>query len=137
MKWKYLLKKHSTKLLALSAIVLIYAFWNKLLGNNEVSVNKEGLTPGVNHSFVANTLWDSMKISGTNEDEIFFQLNGLSKEDLKQVFIEFGDKDYLPMIGGESTFLGMPQNLTYILKQELDGDDLLNMQELWNGTGLW
>lgn len=136
MKWKYLLKKHSSKLIALSAIVLIYAFWNKLLGNNEVSLNKELLTPGVNHTFVANTIWDSMKIAGTLEDEIFFQLNGLSKEDLKKVFVEFGDKDYNNMIGGEGWF-GMPQNLTFILKQELGGDDLLNMQQIWNGTGLW
>tara|TARA_B110000037_G_C17014906_1_gene462854 strand:- start:438 stop:851 length:414 start_codon:yes stop_codon:yes gene_type:complete len=137
MNYTYFLKKHSSKVLALSAIVLIYAFWDKILSDKGVDYNVDDLTPGVNHFMVANTLWSSMKISGTNHEEIMSQLRGRSDADLLKIFEEFGLKDYNSLTGRVDTWFGVKHNLVYILKQELDGDDLLDMQVIWNGTHLW
>lgn len=70
---------------------------------------------------------------GTNEDELFNSLKNLTKAQLKQVYKSFGTYAYE---GWGKWASGADIDLFGWYKQELSGDDLQKMREIWSKTDL-
>jgi hypothetical protein len=81
-----------------------------------------------------------MSIAGTEENELFSSLIGVSAENLVKVKEAFGTKKYNSLTGtGPSLFnfyVAYPKDLFGWYKGELNDELLARMQAVWDPTGL-
>lgn len=83
---------------------------------------------------IANRLYYAMADIGTNEDLLFDSLKNLTAQQLIMVYNAFGTRSYA--FSGNWFGLGYPLDLFGWFNQELSGNDLNNMKQLWAKTGL-
>lgn len=87
-----------------------------------------------NAADIAERQMQAMGHFGTDIDLLFGDLMGLSKSQLKKVFEEFNYKPYL--WGNRVTGIGRDKNLFEWYKEELSGDDIEAMREIWEKSEL-
>jgi hypothetical protein len=85
---------------------------------------------------IASRLWNSMKVYGTDEEEVFNLLNGKSTEQLQHIYNAFGQKRY-EKISGVDGAMGGKHDLVVILKNEFNGNNLRRIKNMFKHTGLW
>jgi hypothetical protein len=89
---------------------------------------------------IAEIQYKSMSIAGTEENELFSSLIGVSAENLVKVKEAFGTKKYNSLTGtGPSLFnfyVAYPKDLFGWYKGELNDELLARMQAVWDPTGL-
>ncbi len=74
---------------------------------------------------------------GTEEKEIFESIEGLNPNDLIELYNIFGEKEYaFGTYQGEMALIGNKLNLLQWYNEELSGEDLAKMREIWKKTGL-
>ncbi len=87
---------------------------------------------------IADMQFEAMNAWGTDEDKLFDSLNGLNTEELKQVAKDFGVRSStiqaLPSIW---TPISKKRNIFEWYTEELSGNALGRMKEVWKNTTLW
>jgi hypothetical protein len=102
---------------------------DKLLDGLEANKKNFTKNPDYYRQVAAQTL-DAMQGFGTDEETLFSVVKGLNKDELTQVFIEFGEPFTLGLSG---TFYA---NLARWYKDELSASDYNKMKIIWSKTDL-
>lgn len=142
--WLTLIYKYKKPLIIIGLIlvaVLVFYFWKRKTDSQkaigDLTVDKENLTITNNQALViAENLLGAMNRYGTDEKTIIENLKTLRKDDMLLVMKAFGVRPYngagLATRGYEKKFLATDLNLIGWLKEELDGDDLDQVANIFN-----
>lgn len=134
--WLALLLKYKKPLIiigVIAVVALVVWFWKRKTDSQkaigDLTVNKDNLTITENQAtIIAENLLGAMNRYGTDEKTIVENLKTLRKDDLILVMKAFGVRPYngagLATRGYEKQFFATDLNLIGWLKEELDGDDL-------------
>lgn len=126
-------KKPLIVLAVILAIAGIIYFWKRKSDSQkaigDLKVNKDNLTITENQAIIiAENLLAAMNQYGTNEKVIIENLKTLRKDDILLVMKAFGVRPYngagLATRGYEKKFFATDLNLVGWLQEELEGDDL-------------
>jgi len=123
-------------LLPVTAIILYFVVFKDSL--KKIKTEKAKLSRSIAElSLIADLQLTYMENPGTDEKGLFNSLEGLNSEDLKEVFNQFGKKEYaLGTYQGEIALIGENLNLLQWYNEELSGEDLKKMRKIWMNTGL-
>jgi len=102
-----------------------------------LNINQGNLSqPRSFYKNAAETLYKAMNGIGTNERLLFDTLQGLNKDDLKTVFMDYGMRAPTVTIGLFTTAVGARKDLIQWFIDELGTSDRARMWKVWSGTGL-
>mgnify|MGYP003148062274 FL=1 len=124
--------------IGLGVLFVLNRFKKKQVQNVDVPVDPTALTTsGITNAEavrIANRLYNAMYDFGTNENQLFANLQPLSASDLIKVYNAYGQKDYA--LVGSIPFTGSSLDLFGWFQKELGKNDLNRMRDLWAKTGL-
>lgn len=111
---------------------------SKLLTKKDVSPDLDipgggGITT-IDANMIGQRLYQAMKGFGTDEATLFSELQNLTAQQLISVYNAYGTPYYF-LYGGDPYF-GSPLDLFGWFNEELSGNKLAQMKQIWAKTGL-
>lgn len=104
----------------------------KALNINQGNLSK----PRIFYKQAAETLYNAMNGPGTAKGVIFDTVQGLNKDDLKTIYMDFGLRAPTINVLYMTYATGPRQDLISWFIDDLRGRDLQRMFDIWKGTGL-
>lgn len=141
--WIPILYKHKKKIIIAAIVlagVIAFVFWKRKSDSQkaigDLKVNKDNLTITPNQAIIiAENILGAMNQYGTNEQVIIDNLKTLKHDDIILVMKEFGMRPYngwgLATRGYEVKFLAQDLNMVGWLREELDGDYLAQVENIF------
>lgn len=120
-------------------VTIVFLVWKKKKNDQKIKNDKTKLSRSTTELKIIADLQETyMGDPGTKEKAIFKSLEELNENDLKEVFNQFGYRDYFFGVTMNADFVLMGENINLLqwYTKELSTEDLNKMRKIWEKTGL-